>query len=92
MPKNDIHPKLKEVSYVFLDGQKAIIPSCYKNDSMTLEIDIFNHSAWRDKAYVNESIGSVAKFKQKFGMSGTSAFSAMSGKVSTKSTDTNDGK
>ena len=37
---------------------------------MLLEVDIFNHAAWRsDKQYINENVGNVAKFRQKFNMS-----------------------
>lgn len=71
MAKKGIHPKTQSVSYVMLDGSVASIPSCYsKSERMMLEVDIFNHSAWRsDKQYINESVGNVAKFRQKFNMS-----------------------
>jgi ribosomal protein L31 len=76
MPKENIHPKKNLVTYSMLDGSKIAIPSCYsKSQEFTLEIDIFNHVAWRkDKQYVNESLGNVAKFKSKFQLS-SDAFS-----------------
>lgn len=71
MPRKNIHPKVQEISYFMLDGTEVKIPSCYaKSSKMMLEIDIKNHVAWRDdKSYVNESLGNIAKFKQKFNIS-----------------------
>ena len=75
------HPEKKVVNYVMLNGNIASIPSCYsRSDKLILEVDIFNHAAWRtDKGYVNESVGNVAKFKQKFNLS-TDAFSGLATK------------
>lgn len=71
MPRKGIHPKVQEVVYQMLDGSEVSIPSCYsKSEKMILEVDIFNHVAWRDdKQYVNESVGNIAKFRQKFNIS-----------------------
>ncbi len=71
MARKDIHPKTQAVSYIMLDGSIALIPSCYtRSEKFILEVDIFNHVAWRsDKQYVNENVGNVAKFRQKFNMS-----------------------
>jgi|GEM_PF-3922580 ribosomal protein L31 len=71
MARKDIHPKIQTVSYIMLDGSIAPIASCYsKSEKMILEVDIFNHAAWRsDKQYINENVGNVAKFRQKFNMS-----------------------
>lgn len=65
------HPKMQKVTYVMIDGSVAEINSCYsKSDKMVLEVDIFNHAAWREnKQFVNETVGNVAKFKQKYGLS-----------------------
>ena len=65
------HPKMQEVTYVMLNGDVAKIQSCYsKADKMILEVDIFNHSAWQEnKQFVNDNVGNVAKFKQKYGLS-----------------------
>ena len=71
MARKGIHPEKKIVSYIMLDGTSVQIPSCYsKSNKFILEVDIFNHVAWRqDKQYVNESLGNIAKFKQKFNIS-----------------------
>lgn len=81
MARKDIHPKVQKVSYIMLDGTHVEIPTCYsKSNKFTLEVDIFNHVAWReDKQYVNESLGNIAKFKEKFKLS-SGAFSGISGK------------
>lgn len=65
------HPKMQEVSYMMLNGDVAKIQSCYsKSDKMILEVDIFNHAAWQEnKQFVNDNVGNVAKFKQKYGFS-----------------------
>jgi ribosomal protein L31 len=54
-----------------INGDVAVIKSCYsKSEKMILEVDIFNHSAWQEnKQFVNDSVGNVAKFKQKYGLS-----------------------
>ncbi|MFT4967391.1 MAG: ribosomal protein L31 [Candidatus Deianiraeaceae bacterium] len=80
MAKKGIHPEIQGVSYVFLDGLSVEIPSCYaKSNKFVLEVDIFNHVAWRDdKQYVNESLGNIAKFKEKFKFS-ADAMSGVSG-------------
>lgn len=71
MARKKIHPELKKVSYFMLNGTKIELVSCYyKAEKMMLENDIDNHPAWRDdKNYVNESLGNIAKFKQKFNIS-----------------------
>ena len=76
--KKDIHPKTQTVSYAMLDGSIAEIKSCYsKSSKFVLEVDIFNHIAWQEnKQYVNENVGNVAKFKNKFNLS-AGAFSAV---------------
>lgn len=68
MPRENIHPKTQKITYSMLDGRTVEIVGCYsKSDKFILEVDIFNHVAWRDnKQYVNESIGNIAKFKEKF--------------------------
>ena len=65
------HPKMQEVSYIMLNSDVAKIQSCYsRSDKMILEVDIFNHSAWQDnKQFVNDNVGNVAKFRQKYGLS-----------------------
>lgn len=67
----DKHPKTQKVAYVMIDGSVAEINSCYsKSEKMILEVDIFNHAAWQEnKQFVNETVGNVAKFKQKYGLS-----------------------
>lgn len=65
------HPKTHKVTYVMVDGSVAEINSCYsKSNKMILEVDIFHHAAWQEnKQFINETVGNVAKFRQKYGLS-----------------------
>ena len=45
--------------------------SCYgkENDTLALDIDPFNHPAWKDdsNSFVNNKDEQISKFKKKFG-------------------------
>lgn len=68
MAKN-IHPETRKVKYKFSHGRSLEIESVYdRSPEFLLEIDIFNHHAWReDEKNVNTGSAKVSKFNDTFG-------------------------
>lgn len=74
--KKDIHPEYDEFAVVFTNGETARFKSAAgkRLDNLKLDIDPFNHPAWKKngEVVVNTGNNQVNKFNKKFG----SAFGA----------------
>lgn len=67
--KKAIHPDYHEITVKMTDGSEFKTFSTWgkKGDTLQLDTDILNHSAWTGgKNRVNEKAGNVAKFNQRF--------------------------
>lgn len=71
MAKKEIHPNYHTIIVKLTNGQEFKTKSCFGKEGSTivLDIDPFNHQAWRSgtQAFVNQKDDQIAKFQKKFG-------------------------
>lgn len=71
MAKKGIHPNYHTVIVKTTNGGTFETKSCYgkENSEIILDLDIYNHPAWRDgkQAFVNSKDDQITKFNKKFG-------------------------
>lgn len=71
--KEGIHPDYHEITVKMTNGESFTTYSTYgkKGDVLQLDVDPNTHPAWTGGgAFVNEKVGKVAKFNQRFGAIG----------------------
>lgn len=64
--KKGIHPAYRVIDVKMTDGTIFQTRSCYKNDSMTLEIDSKSHPFFTGKQMLVDTAGRVDRFKKRF--------------------------
>ncbi len=72
--KANIHPDYHEITVRLTNGESFKTFSTYgkEGDTLQLDVDTNTHPAWTGGgAFVNENVGKVAKFNNKFGSIGT---------------------
>ena len=69
--KKEFNLDYHTINVKLTNGEVFQTKSCYgkEGDTITLDVDPFNHPAWKDgkEAFVNNRDEQIAKFKKKFG-------------------------
>ena len=66
--KPEIHPKYKEITVIRTDGTEFKTRSTYaKSDTLRLDIDPLNHSAWTGGSNKLKETGRLARFRSRYG-------------------------
>ena len=64
--KKGIHPHYHNVEVKMTDGSTFVTRSCYKKDTMVLEIDSKSHPFFTGKQVLVDTAGRVERFNKRF--------------------------